>query len=353
MISLSMRFLEGLQYTEAHLRTIGALRQYRGEQARFAHQTPQALETLRTAAVIESTEASNRLEGITADRERIEALVLRSTKPMNRSEQEIAGYRDALNLVHENHEHMEFTPNVVLQCHGLIMRYTGEAGGHWKTADNQIVERLPDGTAVRVRFKPVSALATPQAMDEIASLYADAIAEGREPLVVAPLAILDFLCVHPFKDGNGRCSRLLTLLLLYKAGYAVGRYISLERIFDRSAETYYEALEQSSTGWHKGEHDPLPWMTYFWGVLLAANREFEQRAGTITTFRGSKTEQVRAAVRRKIGPFAISDIERECPGISREMVRLVLNTLRNDGLLELEGRGRGAKWRKTKNWNGG
>jgi Fic family protein len=158
--------------------------------------------------------------------------------------------------------------------------------------------------------------------------------------------VLDFLCIHPFDDGNGRCSRLLTLLMLYHAGYQVGRYISLERVFEQSKETYYETLDRSSQGWHDGKHDPYPWLNYFWGVLIAAYREFEDRVGTIQSSRGSKTELVKAAVGRRIAPFAISELERDCPGVSREMVRVVLNQLREEGLVAIEGKGRGAKWVK-------
>ncbi|MFC2079518.1 Fic family protein [Candidatus Bipolaricaulota bacterium] len=346
MNSMTPQYLDQLTYREGHLKTIGALRQHKGEQERFRYQTPETLETLRTAALIESTESSNRLEGITADRARIVALALHSTNPANRPEQEIAGYRDALALVHESYEHMEFTPNVILQCHGLMMRYTDEIGGRWKTRDNSIVERAADGKITRVRFEPVSALKTPDAMQELTELFALSLSDGREPLVTIPLTILDFLCIHPFKDGNGRCSRLLTLQLLYKAGYSVGKYISLERIFERTSESYYEVLEKSSQGWHEGKHDPFPWMTYFWGVLIAASKEFRERAGTIRKLRGAKTEQIKAWVERQLVPFAISDVDRDCPGISREMIRLVLNDLREQGTLRLEGRGRGAKWHR-------
>ena len=163
-------------------------------------------------------------------------------------------------------------------------------------------------------------------------------------MVVIPLAILDFLCVHPFRDGNGRAARLLTLLLLYHFEYRVGRYISLERIFEESKETYYETLERCSQGWHQGKHNAYPWMDYFWGVLLRAYREFEERVGNIRTGKGSKTEQIRNAVERRIGPFAISDIESDCPWISREMIRLVLRQLRDERAIVLQGKGRGAKW---------
>ena len=181
-------------------------------------------------------------------------------------------------------------------------------------------------------------------MDQLAAGYARAIDEQRERLVLVPLAILDFLCIHPFADGNGRMARLLTLLLLYHGGYEVGRYISLERIVEESKETYYESLEASSQGWHDHKHDPLPWMSYLWGVLVRAYREFEERVGTIRTGRGAKTDLIEQAVRRRAHPFAITDIEAECPGVSRDMVRHVLQRLRDEGKLAVEGAGRGAKW---------
>ncbi len=175
------------------------------------------------------------------------------------------------------------------------------------------------------------------------SQYQQAIAGGRiDPLVLLPLAVLDFLCIHPFTDGNGRVARLLSLLLLYHFDYRVGRYISLERIVEESRDTFYESLERSSRGWHEDAHDVHPWLGYFWGVLLRAYGEFEQR---VETLQGSKTDQVRAAVLRRLGSFGISDIEHDCPGVSRDMVRHVLRQMRTDGLVQVEGRGRGAKWR--------
>jgi Fic family protein len=272
-------------------------------------------------------------------------LVLQRTRPRDRSEQEVAGYRDVLALIHESAKYMPFSVNVILQCHTMLYRYLPRDGGRWKMTDNQIVETNPNGSIRRIRFTPVSAFATPQAMTSLVERYQYAIdPQGIEPLVVVPLTIFDFLCIHPFSDGNGRISRLLTLLLLYHFDYEVGRYISLERIFEESKETYYEALEASSANWHAGEHNPFPWLNYFWGVLIRAYREFEERVGTIRTGRGSKTAQIRGAVDRRIGPFAISDIEADCPGVSRDMVRRVLRQLRDEGAIVLQGKGRRAKW---------
>jgi Fic family protein len=192
---------------------------------------------------------------------------------------------------------------------------------------------------------PVSAVATPQAMNDMEAAYRTAITTEVEPLVLVPLFVLDFLCIHPFADGNGRVGRLLTLLLLYQHGYEAGRYISLERLIEESKDSYYEALEASSQGWHEGAHDSGPWRRYFWGVLLRAYREYEERVGHITAGKGSKSQQVREAVRRKVTPFAITDLERDCPGVSRDTIRVVLREMRREGLVVAEGRGRGARWR--------
>lgn len=344
MISLDPRYLDNIRLSGDHGATLRALGQFQGRQDLYRRQAPEVLAALREAAVIESSESSSRIEGITAPRDRIEALILKPTAPRDRSEEEIAGYRDALNLIHESAPAMGFSVNVMLQLHGLLYRYRPGLGGRWKVAPNEIVERNPDGSIRRVRFVPVPPVATPQFMEQLAVGYARANDMQREPLVLMPLAVLDFLCIHPFADGNGRMARLLTLLLLYQAGYEVGRYISLERIVEESKETYYEALEASSRNWHDGTHDPVPWMTYLWGVLIRAHREFEERVGAIREGRGSKTDLVEQAVARRTSPFGIADIEAECPGVSREMVRHVLQRLRDRGKLAVQGTGRGARW---------
>jgi Fic family protein len=302
------------------------------------------LESLRQVALVESSESSNRLEGITADHRRLEELVSRQQKPRDRSEQEIAGYRDALALIHESPKDVPFAVNTIRQIHSTICRYLPGGGGSWKATDNEIVERAPDGSILRVRFKAVGVVATPQATEDLVARYMRAIhGQGHEPLVVVQLAVLDFLCIHPFQDGNGRVARLLTLLLLYHFDYEVGRYISLERIFEETKESYYDTLEASCRKWHEAQHDSGPWLRYFWGVLLRSHREFEECVGAIRRGRGSKSQQVRAAVERRVTPFPISDLERDCPGVSRDTIRLVLRTLHEEGIVTVEGRGPGAR----------
>ncbi len=346
MHSLAPNYLKSLTYSPQDVSTLRQLGEFRGRQELFSRQRPEILETLRQAAVVESSESSNRIEGVTAPAPRIEAIVRRRDQPQDRSEQEIAGYRDALELIHQSRREMPFSVGVVRQLHSLLYRYHPSEGGTWKATDNEIVERDTDGRVTRIRFKPVAAVATPQAMDDLATGYRDALGGTQEPLVIVPLAVLDFLCIHPFADGNGRVGRLLTLLLLYHFDYEVGCYVSLERIVEESKATYYEALEASSRGWHDGQHDAHPWLRYFWGVLLRAYREFEGRVGKVGGGRGAKSEHVRQAVLRRNLPFSIADLERDCPGISRDTIRSVLRKLRDEGLLRTEGQGRGARWKR-------
>lgn len=348
MTSLAAPYLDRIALNGQDGATLAALGAFRGRQDLFRRQTPQLLAALTDAAVVESSESSNRIEGVVAPHERIEALVLHLSTPRDRSEQEIAGYRDALNLIHESAREMFFSVNVVLQLHTMLYRYYGGRGGRWKMTQNEIIERDASG-AQRVRFVPPGPVATPLLMEDLVTNYRHALDVEREPLILVPLAVLDFLCIHPFSDGNGRTGRLLTLMLLYQSDFEVGRYISLERIIEESKETYYEALAASSQGWHEGVQDPLPWMRYFWGVLIAAYKEFEVRVGTIRSGRGAKTDMVEEAVGRRIGAFSISDIEAESPGVTRDWIRIVLRRMRDDGRVELRGTGRGAKWIRLDN----
>ncbi len=347
MSSLAPEYLDKLAFSAEQISVLRSLGEYRGKQALFFKQSPEALKSLQLVAKIESSESSNRLEGIELPHKRIEELIIKDTTPKNRSEQEIAGYRDALNLIHESGEHMPFTPNVILQLHTILCRYMANPGGRFKATDNEIIENHPDGTK-RIRFTPTKAHLTPDAVDQLTKNYSRDVEEQKQDaLILIPLAILDFLCIHPFSDGNGRMSRLLTLMLLYQFNYQVGRYISLERVFEESKESYYETLEESSQNWHSDKHDVKPWLNYFWGALLRAYREFEERVGVITTSRGSKTELVRLAINRKMAPFSISDIESDCPGISRDMIRQILRKMRDEELITASSSGRGAMWQRT------
>ena len=348
MNSFRPGFIEAQPISQALLQTIRAIGEYKGQERLYEQQSPQVLEALRDEAVIESTESSNRLEGITAPRERLVQLAENRAAPRDRPEQEIAGYRDVLATIHANHEGMSFSQGLIRQLHRDLFQYTTGPGGEWKLTDNQITERYPDGT-IAVRFEPVPAFRTPEAMEGLHTGFATAWSGGQlEPLLVLGSYVFDFLCVHPFLDGNGRLSRLATLLLLYQAGYGVGRFISLEKVVEQTREGYYEALGKSSRGWHEGKHTLVPWWEYLLGVVvLTAYREFETRAGTITTGRGSQSKLVVQAVERLPVPFKLKDVERMAPGVSRPTINRVLQSLRQEGKIRLLSKGRDASWERV------
>jgi Fic family protein len=346
MKSLNSEFFQKQAITQNLLQTIRRIAEYKGKQELYKEQSPQILDSLWQAAIIQSTESSNRLEGITAPLNRIRELVVKKTTPQNRSEQEIAGYRDVLNTIHANHQDIPFTAGIVLQFHRDLYQFLPGEGGKWKPTDNEIMETQPDGTKV-VRFNPVPAYQTPEAMETLHKQFDELWQKGEiEPLLLIPTYVLDFLCVHPFLDGNGRMARLLTLLLLYKAGYEVGRYISLEQIVEQTKDGYYDTLYTSSQGWHEMQHAILPWWEYFLGVMLFGSyKEFERRVGLITTGRGTKTAMVLDAIGHFKGDFTIRELQESCPHVGIDLIRRILREQKNMGMLECLGRGPNAKWR--------
>jgi Fic family protein len=330
----------------AIIAAVGTIREYRGKEALYRQQAPQVLETLKQIAVIQSVESSNRIENVVAPAKRIRELVQQKTQPRNRSEREIMGYRDVLDVIHREHAAIPFTPNVVLQFHRDLLAYSSEGGGGWKIADNTIAEIDPDGTR-RLRFQPLPAYRTTDAMTQLHDRLNALWDERRvERLLLIAAYALDFLCIHPFADGNGRMARLLTLLLLYRDGYAVGRFISLERIIEESKETYYETLYESSQGWHEGRHDLSPWTEYLLGVIIRAYREFEGRVGTVSQPRGAKSEMVRAAIQSFSGAFAAKELRDRCPSVGLDLIRRILGEERRAGRLQVSGRGPEARWRR-------
>lgn len=332
--------------SQALLMSVRALGEFRGRQTVYRDQFPEVLETLRRVAIVQSTESSNRIEGITVPVDRLEAIVARKSKPKNRSEQEVAGYRDVLSEIHANFGKHRLYPELVLRWHKQMFRYTTEEAGIWKNEDNAIIEVLPDGNKV-IRFRPLAAEATPNAMQQLCTMYQERISQGNaEPLLSIASFVLDFECIHPFTDGNGRLGRLLTLFLLYQSGYEVGRFISLERVIEESKETYYDALHESSQRWHEGEHDLQPWWNYFLGSLIAAYKEFEGRVGTITSARGAKRQMVIAAFERLPETFSFGDFQRACRGVSYGTLRRVLEELKKAKKVVPLGRGRDAQWQK-------
>lgn len=340
--------LDNLKITPRMLRSVRAIAESKGQEALYHKQVPQALESLRQVALIQSTESSNRIEGIYAEHARIVALVQEKSAPQSRDESEIAGYRKVLALIHEHAQDMEFTPNLLLQLHRDLYRFTGVPGGIWKVTDNEITETLPGG-AKRVRFVPTPAWQTEDAMRELHKQFRS-LREARihDPLMLIPAYVLDFLCIHPFRDGNGRMARLVTLLLLYQEGYNVGRYISLEKLVEDTKESYYETLGKASQGWHEGTHDSSPWMEYFLGVMLeGAYQRLFDRVGDLTMSRGTKTKMIVDAIQGKQGLFTVTQLQEECPTVSVDLIRRILHEMRTAGEVAPTGRGPGAKWRRV------
>ena len=343
----SSRQLQVPASTAWYLSNLG---EFLGKQELYTRQSPQRLKVLREHALIESAVSSNRIEGVAVEASRIRE-VLVAPKPLlrDRDEEEVRGYRDALAWIHGQADDIGVTEATIKQLHATARGQIWDAG-MYKEKDGDIIERYPDGRE-RVRFKTVLAADTLHYMSALVSDWDAGIEQRWAPPVILLAAFnLDFLCVHPFRDGNGRVSRLLWLLQCYRLGYEVGRYISLERLVGQNKDRYYETLEQSSQGWHEGKHDPWPFINYVLSILKSAYREFEERVGQISAPRGSKRELVLASIARLAAMhgkgFAISALEQSCPGVSRDMVRRVLREQQAAGALICQGRGPGAVWKK-------
>jgi len=324
---------------------MNSIAEYKGKQEIYAKQSPQILKTLLETALIESAESSNRIEGVTVEHARLKPLVIGHSKPRDRSEEEVAGYRKALDLIHTKYKSLRITPETIKELHRLCRGESWDAG-KWKEKDNDIIRKHPDGR-IEVIFKPVSAAKTPETMKQFCLSYEYSVSQLKYPdLYAAACLVLDFLSIHPFRDGNGRVSRLLTLLALYQHGFTVGKYISMERLVEQSKETYYEALNKSSQKWHEAKHDVIPWFNYFLGTVSAAYKEFEERAENIKPARGAKTALLIKAIDGQHGEFSISDIERACPAVSRVMIKKVLLQMQRDKKIKCLGKGQSAKWKR-------
>ena len=321
------------------------IHEYRGKQGLFGTANPEILSQLPEIAKIQSTAASNQIEGIVTTKDRLKKLVLQKTMPRNRSEKEIAGYRDVLSIIHESYDYIPLRPNLILQLHRDLYKFTGSSvGGTYKTADNVIAETDVNGNE-HVCFRPVPAWETPDSLKNLCDAYDAASADPEiDKLILLPMFILDFLCIHPFSDGNGRMSRLLTLLLLYRSGYTVGKYISLERLVSDSKKTYYETLQASSEGWHENENDYLPFVRYLLGIIVAAYREFAERVESVVTEKPSKADRVRDIIRQHTGQITKSEVMEACPDISQVTVQRSLAELLDRGDIIKIGGGRYTKY---------
>lgn len=319
---------------------LGKINIFKGKQELYLRQKPDVLDRLVEIAKVQSTEASNKIEGIITTNTRIQQLCAEKTTPRNRNEEEIAGYRDALALIHENYEYIDIKPSHILQLHRELYRYSQSSfGGHFKNSQNVIAEVHKDGTQ-SIRFMPLAPYETPRAIDMICEQFNKALAtEIIDPLILIPIFINDFLCIHPFNDGNGRMSRLLTTLLLYRCGFVVGRYISLEKKIEQHKEQYYDVLEQSGIGWHEGKNDPTPFIRYLLGIILASYRDFEERVSTVDE-KIPSLEMVRNAIDNKLGKFTKSEIMELIPSLGKTSIGNALKDLVDEGYIERFGQGK-------------
>lgn len=318
-----------------------AIHEFKGEQNLFIETKSDALTQLVEIAKIQSTEASNKIEGIYTSDERLKSLVLNKTMPKTRSEQEIAGYRDVLATIHESYEFIPVRPSIILQLHRDLYKFSGKSiGGAYKNSDNIIAQEDFEGNRF-VRFQPLPAWETPGAIEELCKAFDDVMSRGEaDPLLIIPMFVLDFLCIHPFNDGNGRMIRLLTLLLLYRSGYVVGKYISIEKAIEDSKDTYYEALQSSSHNWHEEKNDYAHFVRYMLGVILSAYREFSGRVKVLTTGGISKPDRIKELIKDTLGKITKTEIMEKCPDISQVTVQRALNELVKSGEIVKIGGGR-------------
>jgi len=325
---------------------LGACMEARGKQDLWVRQKPEILAALREQAIIQSVESSNRIEGVTVPANRLKPIVLGRAKPRDRSEEELAGYRRALDWIFSRKDSVSVSPAVIRRIHALAQGgHSGDAG-EWKQRDNEIIEVLPNGER-SIRFVPTSAKDTPKTVDALCRSYQETSAVERIPsLLIVATFVFDLLCVHPFRDGNGRVSRLATTLLLQSHGFHVARYVSLERLVEERKDEYYSVLRACSQGWQEGRNEIVPWWNYFLSVLRSGYREFERQVESADV-RPAKSELVRRAVLGQIGRFTLADLTAQLPAASPQLIKKVLAGLKREGRVGLTGRGRGASWEVT------
>lgn len=319
---------------------IGLIHEFKGRQELYLQQKPEKLDKLIELSKIQSTESSNEIEGIVTTNQRFAQLMSEKTTPKNRNEQEIKGYRNVLDIIHGNFDYITIRPSTILQLHRELYKFSEERfGGKFKDSPNEIDAITKDGMKI-VLFRPLEPFETPEAVERLCEEYDKAINKYRiDPLIVIPVFIHDFLCIHPFNDGNGRMSRLLTTLLLYKNGYEVGKYISLEKKIQTAKSDYYDALQESSHGWIDDKHDDTPFIKYLLGTFLAAYRDFEDRVNIVGK-KMSAREMVEKAVNSRIGKFTKTEIAELCPEISKGSVEQTLKALCQKGKIKKEGVGK-------------
>lgn len=325
---------------------IAGIHEYKGKQELYVENYPDVLEKMINVAKIQSTKSSNAIEGIYTNDTRLEELMKKKAEPKNRNEEEIAGYRRVLDMIHDNYEYIEFNKNDILTLHNQLYSYSYvKHKGKFKTMDNTIVEVDTNGNK-KIRFQPVNSFETERCFDEMIKAYNEAMKADIPPLLIIPSVIHDFLCIHPFDDGNGRMSRILTLLLLYKSDYFVGRYISIEMLIEESKDSYYEELQKSGEKWHTGENDELPFIKYMLGIILKAYEECDERFKLIGEKKLTSPERVMHIIQKSLEPLSKKDIMILCPNISQRTVERALKELQDNKKIRQIGDGRSTKYIK-------
>lgn len=343
MLSLDPKKLTELSIPVGTAWLLGSCMEARGKQDLWLRQKPEVLEVLREQAIIQSAESSNRIEGVTIPADRLRPVVLGKVKPRDRSEEELAGYRQAMDWIFSRKRKVSVIPAVIQRLHTLAQGgFSGDAG-EWKKRDNEIIEILSNGER-KIRFVPTSAKDTLKTMDALCRNYREACDDQRlPPLLNVATFVFDLLCIHPFRDGNGRVSRLATTLLLQAHGFQVTRYVSLERLIEQSKEDYYGVLAECSQEWHEGKNDLLPWWNYFLSTLRRAYKEFERQMES-TEARPAKSDLVRQTVLAQVEHFTLGDLVAQLPSASTQLIKKILAELKKQGKIRLVGRGRGARW---------
>lgn len=336
--------------TPSIVKQISLLHEFRGKQELYISAKSDTLSALLDIARIQSTKASNRIEGIYTSDDRLHALVMEKAEPQSRSEEEIVGYREVLTTIHENYEYIPIRSNSILQLHRDLYSYSGkDIGGRFKNTDNIIAETDKEGNE-HIRFMPTPAFQTPDAVEDLCNTLNEAIDKNiYDELLLIPMFVLDFLSIHPFNDGNGRMSRLLTLLLLYRSDYIVGKYISIEMLIEKTKETYYEALKESSIGWHNNQNDYLPFVSYYLGIILKAYQDFQERVEHLQGKTTSKSDRIRQVFDKRVGKITKTDIAVLCPDISITTIERTLKDMLKNGEIQKVGNGRGTGYVTNEN----
>ncbi|WP_022819006.1 Fic family protein [Fusobacterium russii] len=325
---------------------IAGIHEYKGKQELYVENYPDVLEKMIYVAKVQSTKSSNAIEGIYTNDTRLQELMKKKVEPKNRDEEEISGYRHVLDIIHENYPYIEFNKNDILTLHNQLYSYSYVKNkGKFKISDNSIIEVDSKGNK-KIRFQPVSSFETERYFDEMVEAYNEAVKANIPPLLLIPVVIHDFLCIHPFDDGNGRLSRILTLLLLYKFGYFVGRYISVEMLIEESKDSYYEELQNSSERWHTGKNDELPFMKYMLGIILKAYKECDDRFKLIGEKKLTSPDRVLFIIQKSLVPLSKKDIMIICPDISQRTVERALKELQDNKKIRQIGNGRSTKYIK-------